>query len=195
MPVGLLGSATPGRSGVDPWTCVMAGNMRTTNIEGNYYMQTEIMLALRSNLKENYSEINELKQMDMLRMMLEINHAVVVHGISALEDYENSTLIFPMLHRGLKLVRDGIEPQVVESVLLNNALANDVDLLESLLVIEGVISIQILRSPDVTRELLLSHFQFDMQDNIRKSLQDLKINFSEPLNRTEIEKLLEGQNS
>lgn len=195
MPVGLLGSAAPGQSGVDPWTCVMAGNMRTTNIEGNYYMQTEIMLALRSNLKKEYSENNQLKQMDMLRMMLEINHAVVVHGISALEDYENSTQIFPMLHRGLKLVRDGIEPQVVESVLLNNALANDVDLLESLLVIEGVISIQILRSPDVTRELLLSYFHFDMQDNIRKSLQDLKINFSEPLNRTEIEKLLEGQNS
>lgn len=169
--------------------------MRNSNIEGNYYMQTEIMLALRSNLKENYSENNQLKQMDMLRMMLEINHAVVVHGISTLEDYENSTLIYPLLYRGLKLVRDGIEPQVVESVLLNNALANDVDLLESLLVIEGVISIQILRSPDVTRELLLSHFQFDMQDNIRKSLQDLKINFSEPLNRTEIEKLLEGQNS
>lgn len=158
-------------------------------------MQMEIMLALRSNLKKDYSENNQLKQMGMLQMMLEINHAVVVHGISALEDYENSTLIFPMLHKGLKLVRDGIEPQVVESVLLNNALANDVDLLESLLVIEGVISIQILRSPDVTRELLLSHFQFGMQDNMRKSLQDLKINFSEPLNRTEIEKLLEGQSS
>lgn len=169
--------------------------MRNTNIEGNYYMQMEIMLALRSNLKKDYSENNQFKQMDMLQMMLEINHAVVVHGISALEDYENSTLIFPMLQKGLKLVRDGIEPQVVESVLLNNALANDVDLLESLLVIEGVISIQILRSPDVTRELLLSHFQFGMQDNMRKSLQDLKINFSEPLNRTEIEKLLEGQNS
>lgn len=156
-------------------------------------MQTEIMLALQSNLKKDYTENNQLKQIDMLRMMLEINQAVVVHGISTLEDYENSTLIFPMLYRGLKLVRGGIEPQVIESVLLNNALANDVDLLESLLIIEGVISIQMLRSPDVTRELLLSHFLFDMQDNIRKSLQDLKINFSEPLNRTEIEKLLEGQ--
>ena len=155
-------------------------------------MQTGIMLALQSNLKKDYSENNQLKQIDMLRMMLEINQAVVVHGISTLEDYENSTLIFPMLYRGLKLVRGGMEPQVIETVLLNNALANDVDLLESLLVIEGVISIQMLRSPDVTRELLLSYFRFNMQDNIRKNLQDLKINSSEPLNRKEIEKLLES---
>lgn len=195
MPVGLLRSAVPRWSDVDHWPCVMTGNMRNTNLKENYYMQTEIMLALQSNLKKDYSENNQLKQIDMLRMMLEINQAVVVHGISALEDYENSTLIFPMLYRGLKLIRGGIEPQVIESVLLNNALANDVDLLESLLVIEGVISIQMLRSPDVTRELLLSFFRFDMQDNIRKSLQDLKINFSEPLNRAEIEKLLEGQSS
>lgn len=64
-------------------------------------MQTEIMLALQSNLKKDYSENNQLKQIDMLRMMLEINQAVVVHGISTLEDYENSILIFPMLYREL----------------------------------------------------------------------------------------------
>ncbi|MDE5893644.1 MAG: hypothetical protein K2H45_12045 [Acetatifactor sp.] len=157
-------------------------------------MKTEIMLALQSYLNKDYSEKNQLKQIDLLRMMLEINQAVVVHGISKLEDYENSTLIFPMLYRGLKLVRGGMEPQIIETVLLNSAFANEVDLLESLLVIEGVISIQMLRSPDVTRELLLSYFSFSLQDNIRKSLQDLKINISEPLDRKEIDKLLEEHN-
>lgn len=158
-------------------------------------MQTEIMIALQSCLKKDYSEKNQLKQMDMLRMMLEINQDIVGYGISRIEDYENKTMIFPMFCRGIKLVRAGLEPQVIESILLNSAFANDVDLLESLLVIEGVISIQMLRSPDVTRELLLSYFSFNLQDNLRKNLQDLKLNFSEPLNMKEIEKLLEDQSS
>lgn len=158
-------------------------------------MQTEIMLALQSCLKKDYSEKNQLKQTGMLRMMLQINQDVVGHGISKLEDYGSNTMSFPMLCRGLKLVRGGMEPQVIESILLNTAFANDVDLLESLLVIEGVGSIQMLRSPDVTRELLLSYFSFNPQDNLRKNLQDLKLNFSEPLNMKEMEKLLENQSS
>ncbi len=153
-------------------------------------MQTEIMLALQGCLKKDYSEENQLKQIDMLRMMLKINQDVVIHGISKLEDYENSTTNFPMLCKGLKLVRGGMEPQIIESILLNTAFANDVDLLESLLVIDGVISIQMLRSPDETRELLLSYFSFSLQDDLKKSLQDLKLNSSEPLDRKEIEKLL-----
>jgi len=158
-------------------------------------MQTEIMLALQGCLKKDYSEKNQLRQTDMLRMMLKINQDVVIHGISKLEDYENSTTNFPMLCKGLKLVRGGMEPQVIESILLNTAFANDVDLLESLLVIDGVISIQMLRSPDVTRELLLSYFSFNLQDDLKKSLQDLKLNFSEPLDMKEIEKLLGNQGS
>lgn len=158
-------------------------------------MQTEIMLALQSCLKKDYSEKNQLKQTGMLRIMLQINQDVVGHGISKLEDYESNTMSFPMLCRGLKLVRGGMEPQVIESILLNTAFANDVDLLESLLVIEGVSSIQMLRSPDVTRELLLSYFCFNLQDNLRKNLQDLKLNFSEPLNMKEMEKLLGNQSS
>ena len=153
-------------------------------------MQTELMLALQSCLKKDYSEKNQLKQIDLMRMILEINQDVIVHGISKLEDYQSNAMSFSMLSRGLKLVRGGIEPQVIESILLNTAFANDVDLLESLLVMEGVISIQTLRSPGVTMELLLSYFSFNLQDVLRKSLQDLKLNFSEPLNMKEMEELL-----
>ena len=153
-------------------------------------MQTELMLALQSCLKKDYSEKNQLKQIDLMRMILEINQDVIVHGISKLEDYQSNAMSFPMLSRGLKLVRGGIEPQVIESILLNTAFANDVDLLESLLIMEGVISIQTLRSPGVTMELLLSYFSFNLQDVLRKSLQDLKLNFSEPLNMKEMEELL-----
>ena len=158
-------------------------------------MQTEIMLALQSCLNKDYSDKNQLKQIELLRLMLEINQEVIGRGISVLEDYESRTVIFPMLCRGLKLVRGGMEPQVIQSILLNAAFANDIDLLESLLVIEGVISIQMLQSPDVTRELLLSYFSFSLQDVLRKKLNDLRINSSEPLNRKEVEKLLEEQYS
>ena len=120
-------------------------------------MQTELMLALQNCLKKDYSEKNQLKQIDLMRMILEINQDVIVHGISKLEDYQSNAMSFSMLSRGLKLVRGGIEPQVIESILLNTAFANDVDLLESLLIMEGVISIQTLRSPGVTMELLLSY--------------------------------------
>lgn len=51
-------------------------------------------------------------------MMLEINQDIVGYGISKIEDYENKTMIFPMLCRGIKLVRAGLEPQVIESILL-----------------------------------------------------------------------------
>ena len=157
------------------------------------YMQTELMLALQSCLKKDYSEKNQLKQIDLMRMILEINQDVIVHGISKLEDYQSNAMSFSMLSRGLKLVRGGIEPQVIESILLNTAFANDVDLLESLLVMEGAISIQTLRSPGVTMELLLSYFSFNLQDVLKKSLQDLKLNFSEPLHMKEMEELLENR--
>ena len=153
-------------------------------------MQTEIMLALQSCLNKDYSDKNQLKQIELLRLMLEINQDVIGRGISVLEDYESRTVIFPMLCRGLKLVRGGMEPQVIQAILLNAAFANDIDLLEGLLVIEGVNSIQMLQSPDVTRELLLSYFSFSLQDVLRKKLNDMRINSSEPLNRKEVEKLL-----
>ena len=156
-------------------------------------MQTEIMLALQSCLNKDYSDKNQLKQIELLRLMLEINQDVIGRGMSVLEDYESRTVIFPMLCRGLKLVRSGMEPQVIVSILLNTAFANDIDLLESLLVMEGVISIQMLQAPEVTRELLLSYFRFSLQDILRKKLNDLNINSSEPLSREEVEKLLEKQ--
>lgn len=158
-------------------------------------MQTEVMFALQNCLKKDYSEKNQLKQIGIIRIMLEINQDVIANGISRLENYQSHSMSYPMLSKGLELVRGGLEPQAIETMLLNTAIANDVDLLESLLIIEGVISIQLLCSPDVTRELLISYFSFDMQDVLRKSLNDLKLNFIEPLNMKEIEKMLKVHSS
>lgn len=156
-------------------------------------MRMDIILALQSHLKKDYSEENQYKQAEMIDLILEINQAVICSGIGKLEDYEHKTRMFPMLFRGLKLVRSGVEPQIIESILLNIALANNIDLLESLLVIEGVSSIQILRSPDLTKELVLSYFSFPVQDQVRERLQHVKLNSSEPLTRKEVEKLLHMQ--
>ena len=158
-------------------------------------MQTEVMFALQNCLKKDYSEKNQLKQIGIIRIMLEINQDVIANGISRLENYQSHSMSYPMLSKGLELVRGGLEPQAIETMLLNTAIANDVDLLESLLIIEGVISIQLLCSPDVTRELLISYFSFDMQDVLRKSLNDLKLNFIEPLNMKEIETMLKVHSS
>lgn len=84
------------------------------------------------------------------------------------------------------MVRGGMESQVIESILLNVVFANDVDLLESLLVIDGAILIEMLRSSDVTRKMWLSYFSFNLQDSFRKIQQDLKMNFSEPLDMKEV---------
>lgn len=84
------------------------------------------------------------------------------------------------------MVRGGMESQVIESILLNAAFANDVDLLESLLVIDRAILIEMLRSSDVTREMRLSYFSFNLQNSFRKIQQDLKMNFSEPLDMKEV---------
>lgn len=40
-------------------------------------MQTEIMLALQRHLNKDYSDKNQLKQIELLRLMLEINQDVV----------------------------------------------------------------------------------------------------------------------
>ncbi len=116
-----------------------------------------------------------------------------MHGIARLEEYVRDTAFSPMLRKGLNLVRAGMEPHIIESILLNTAVANDADLLESLIITEGVISIQILCSPDVTMELLLSYFSFDSQEQLREELREIKINRAVPLSTEEVEKLLSNR--
>ena len=157
-------------------------------------MKTETMLALQSYLKKDYSKKNQYRQADMLRMILEINQDVICHGLCKIEDYEAKTMLFPMLGNGLRLVRRGIEPHMMEAVLLNMAFANEIYLLKSLLVIDGSCSIQMQRPVELTKELLLSYFTFDVQEDFRNSLQHLKINSCEPLTKEEVERLLKQCN-
>ena len=156
-------------------------------------MQIETMLALQSSLQKDDSQADQLQQTDLMHLILKINQDVNRHGLCELEDYESKTARFPLLDRGLKLVRGGAEPQVVASALLHMAFANHIALLESLLVIEGVCSIQMLRPAELTKELLLSYFTFEVQDELRNSLTQLHIDSSTPLSKKEVEKLLKKQ--
>lgn len=156
-------------------------------------MQIETMLALQSGLRKDDYGRNQLEQIDLVRLILEMNQDVNRYGLCKLEDYESRTVLYPLLDRGLRLVRGGVEPQVMESVLLHMAFANDLDLLESLLVLEGVCSIQMLRPADLTKELLLSFFTFEVQEECRNSLRQMQIDSCEALRKEEIEKLLKNQ--
>ena len=158
-------------------------------------MQTETMLALQSCLKRDESKENQTRQMCLVRMILKINQDVVRKGLMQIEHYKSETADFPMLWKGLTLVRGGMEPQDVVSILRNMAVANQVDLLESLLVIDGVQSIQYMRFPDQTKEWLFSHFHVSMHQQLTMCLKDLDIDAWKPLcgvlSKEEIEKLLE----
>lgn len=156
-------------------------------------MRTDTTLAMMNMLKRDYSEESQLKQFGTVRQLLKINQDVIVHGIAVLEEYVRDTAFSPLLCKGLKLVWAGIEPRVTEAVLVNTALANDMDLLESLLITEGVISIQTANPPGITTELLLSYFTFDIQEQLEKSLEELRIKRTYPLSAEEVKQLLNSQ--
>lgn len=71
---------------------------------------------------------------------------------------------------------------------------NHIDLLTSLLVLEGILSIQILRTPHVAKELLLSFFGLDYIDYIDRESdkRGVQINRMDPLSREKIHTLLDG---
>ena len=103
--------------------------------------------------------------------MLKINEEVVRSGLTVLEEYEKDESLPYMLSLGLKLVHYGTEPGIVETILLNTALVNNIDLLTSLLIMDAVLSIQKMYAPEITKELLLSYFRHDIKSKIEKEIE------------------------
>ncbi len=79
------------------------------------------------------------KVLELVLQILDINQKVIVKGLEILEKYSSGC---PILGRGLSLVRDGLEPDYIETILLNTAISNNIDLLTALVVMEGVYAIQ-----------------------------------------------------
>ena len=118
-----------------------------------------------------------------------MNQKVIVEGLGILEKYSSGC---PILDRGLRLVRDGLEPDYIETILLNTAISNNIDLLTALVVMEGVYAIQTAQSPYITRELLKAYFTFDFEKEFDSGVNksDIKINDVQSLNAKEIAQLV-----
>lgn len=158
-------------------------------------MQVQTLSILLNHCSDN-SVIDQKGKLDLFSFILEINQKVVTNGLSILEEYETDAYKIPILSRGISLIRKGIDPDTIESILLNMAIINHIDLLTSLLVLEGTLSIQILRPPHVTKELLLSFFGLDYIDYIDRESDKsgLQINRMDPLSTEEIHTLIDGVN-
>lgn len=152
-------------------------------------MKTEIMLGLYNNLNKDFSDNHQLEQIDLLKGILKINQDVVSCGLMKIHDHRDFLKGYPLLEKGLNLVMEGIDPEVIESIMINSALVNNIDLLESLIIIEGVLSIQMMRTIE-TYQLLLSYFSFGVQNIIENQLNELKIKKSDVLRLEELNRLL-----
>lgn len=125
--------------------------------------------------------------------LLKINQEVYVNGIAELESYENDMKLPFLLRKGLAMVRTGLEPDIIESVLLNIVLTNKLDFLSSVVIIDAVLSIQQLLEPGITREILLSYFVLDDVIAVKNETMDIKYNFSQNLSKQEIHNLIDQE--
>ncbi len=163
--------------------------------KGDYIMEIITFITLEERLENRISTDTREIHSSLVKKMLKINEEVVRSGLTVLEEYEKDESLPYMLSLGLKLVHYGTEPQIVETILLNTALVNNIDLLTSLLVMDAVLSIQKMYAPEITKELLLSYFRHDVKGKIEKELDDLKLNTRGPLTNKEVEELIKNNKS
>ena len=153
-------------------------------------MKEQILCALHStNIPKEYSLENQKRVLKIVLQILELNQNVIVKGLGILEQYSSGC---PILDRGLRLVRDGLEPDYIETILLNTAIANNIDLLTVLVVMEGVYAIQTIQPPYITRELLKSYFTFEFEKEFDSGINssNIKLNDVQSLNAKEIAQLV-----
>ncbi len=153
-------------------------------------MKEQILCVLySSNIPKEYSLENQKKVLELVLQILDINQKVIVKGLGILEKYSSGC---PILDRGLRLVRDGLEPDYIEMILLNTAISNNTDLLTALVVMEGVYAIQTVQSPHITRELLKAYFTFEFEKEFDSGINksNIKLNDVQSLNAEEIAQLV-----
>lgn len=146
---------------------------------------------INSNLPKDYSLANQKKVLKIVLLILDINQKVIKKGISMFEDYCSQ---YSVLDKGLQLIRMGLEPSIIETLLLNTVIVNNIDLLTSLVIIEGVHDIQTAQSPYVTKELLKSYFtlEFDAEFEDECVKSNLKINNSQVISAKEVAQLIDS---
>ena len=155
-------------------------------------MEISTFIAIESRLNRNDAIEEQRKLLPLLAEILKINQEVVKEGLSSLEKHIQKDKLPFLLRKGLRLVHYAMEPQVIETVLLNTAIVNHMDGVTALICMDGVLSIQKMYSPDITKELLLSYLSLDVLDEADAEVGKLKLDGSTPLSTEELQELLNG---
>jgi AraC-like DNA-binding protein len=134
------------------------------------FKEVRIMLDPNFSQKLYCSHMEKKECLVFLEQMLELSQKARKHGLFSLES-ETPAAGSVFLRKAIQLVVDGIEPETVRTVLTNYILLGDFrgkQLLERLLILEGILSIQAGENPHVIKEKLSSFFGEDFVPEIEK---------------------------
>ena len=90
-------------------------------------MEVSTFLAIESRLDRNDAIEEQRKFPPLIAEVLKINQEVIKEGLSALEKYVQDEKLPFLLRKGLRLVHHAMEPQTIETILLNTAIVNRMD--------------------------------------------------------------------
>ncbi len=155
-------------------------------------MEVNTFLAIKDRLNCSDTIDEQRKYVPMIIEILKINQEVVKEGLSALEKHIQDDKLPFLLKKGLGLVRYAMEPQIIETILLNIAIVNCMDGLTALICLDGTLSIQRMYSPDITKELLCSYLSLAVSDELNVEAGKLKLDGGSPLSTEELQKILNG---
>ncbi|WP_432666620.1 helix-turn-helix domain-containing protein [Wukongibacter baidiensis] len=124
------------------------------------------------NLGERIKCTNEEKEncLNLLEQIVELSHNAHKKGLLALED-DTQDITSTFFKKALQLLLYGTEPVLLREILENYIVIGNFtgkELLERILILEGILDIQLGEYPWIIREKLGSYFGEDYIDNINK---------------------------
>lgn len=127
---------------------------------GKFPKEAYIMLdcEISQRLKSNRQDKNEC--LELLNTIIKYSEKVRKHGLLSLEPEIDKSQSF-LMRKALQFVVDGVEPTYIRTILQNYIYVGNYhgsELLERLLITEGILSIQAGENPILIREKLSSFF-------------------------------------
>lgn len=114
------------------------------------------------------SKQEKLELFPFIDQLLRLSDITRQYGVLALEE-EMHTASDVLLKKGLALMIDGTEPEIIRTILLNYSLYGNrqgKELLKGMMIVEGVLSIQQGSHPTLLKEILLSFLGAEMMQEI-----------------------------
>lgn len=152
-----------------------------------------LQTLIQCSSERDFSEKNQQECFELVKIIIIINQNLNKDGIKILDEYISNTKIkYPVLKRGLSLIKLGVEPKYIESILLNTIIINKTDFLASLIILEGISLILQNEAPHITKQILKSFFllEFDTYFETEFANSNIKINDIQVLSEKEIQELL-----